>query len=90
MSIDERVAVLETKMEGVCGDTAEQELKLDRLIEGQVRIEEHLENGLGGRIAERLEEIRAAATAEHDRKRNWVLGVAGTVFVALQTLSMFI
>ena len=78
--MEQRISICETEIKTMKESMHDLHTKLDDLSTGLTRIDTHLSNGIGKRIADEIERTREAKA----RTQHLILGIAGAVLVAMQ------
>jgi len=82
--MEQRIAVVETEVKTLKESVHEVHQKLDDISSSLVRVDTHLSNGIGKRIADEIERNRAGKA----RTQQLILAAIGTVVVVLQLVAI--
>ena len=81
--MEHRITVLETKVSQLEGQMSCVNTKLDTVNDTVTRIDEHLQNGLGQRIADKIEATRATKSRTH----NTIIALIGAALLAVEIVA---
>jgi len=84
--MEHRITVLETKVSQLEDKVSCINQKMDSVHESVTRIDEHLQNGIGQRIADKIEANRAGKSRTH----NTIIALIGIALVAVEIVAAFV
>jgi len=82
--MEQRIAIVETEVKTLKESVHEVHKKLDDISTSLVRVDTHLSNGIGKRIADEIEHNRAGKA----RTQQLILAAIGTAVVVLQLVAI--
>lgn len=82
--MEQRIAVVETEVRMLKETTREIHEKLDSMTSSIIKLDAHLSNGIGKRIADEVEKNRAGKA----RTQQLILAAIGTCVVVLQLVAI--
>jgi len=82
--MEQRIAVVETEVRMLKETTREIHEKLDSMTSSIIKLDTHLSNGIGKRIADEIENNRSGKA----RTQQLILAAIGTVVVLLQLVAI--
>ena len=80
--MEQRISICEMEIKTMKESMRDMHTKLDDLSTGLTRIDTHLSNGIGKRIADEIERNREVKA----RTQHLIIGFSGLVLVALQII----